>query len=277
MGASMIQELPGLPEGETGRQPPEGSEPAAALELMGIAKRFGRTEVLRDATLTVRRGERLAVIGPNGAGKTSLFDIVSGRLAPSAGQVRLDGQRIDGLPPHAVQRRGLGRSHQVSQLFARLTVAEHLRCALLPASGKAGSFWRRLATMRSLQREVHLWLERLGLLARADVPAAALSYAEQRALEIGLAAAGGSPVLLLDEPTAGMSRSETQRCVALIRSVCEGRTLLVVEHDMAVVFELADRIAVLADGRFIAVDTPERVRADARVQQAYLGTAMQHA
>ena len=267
----------GLAENGRSSAPPEGATAGAALELIGIARRFGRTEVLRDATLSVRCGERLALIGPNGAGKTSLFDIASGRLAPSAGQVRLGGRRIDGLSPQAVQRLGLGRSHQVSQLFARLTVAEHLRCALLPASGEASSFWRRLSTMRGLQRDVDAWLGRLDLRARADVPAAALSYAEQRALEIGLAAAGGSPVLLLDEPTAGMSRSETQRCVALIRRIAEGRTLVVVEHDMAVVFELADRIAVLVDGRFIAVDTPERVRADARVRQAYLGTALGHA
>jgi branched-chain amino acid transport system ATP-binding protein len=240
-----------------------------ALELRRVARSYGRTVVLRDATLAVARGERLAVIGPNGAGKTTLFDLICGRAAPDAGEIHLDGQRIDGLAPHLVQRRGLGRSHQVSQLFAQLSVAEHLRCALL--QGRTGWRWP------ALDDAIATWLDRLSLAGRAGVRAADLSYAEQRALEIGLAAAGGSPLLLLDEPTAGMSRSETARCVALIRELAAGRTLVMVEHDMAVVFELADRIAVLVDGRFIAVDTPERVRADARVQQAYLGGARDHA
>jgi branched-chain amino acid transport system ATP-binding protein len=235
----------------------------AVLELRGVAKSFGRTPVLRDATLAVAKGERLALIGPNGAGKTTLFELISGRAAPSAGQILLNGRRIDGLDASTVQRLGLGRSHQVSQLFPRLTVAEHLRCALL--QGRSGWRWP------ALDRDVAAWLTRLALQDRADMRAAELSYADQRALEIGLAAAGGSPLLLLDEPSAGMSRSETQCCVALIRDLAEGRTLVVIEHDMAVVFRLADRIAVLVDGAFIAVGTPEQVRADPRVQQAYLG------
>jgi branched-chain amino acid transport system ATP-binding protein len=243
------------------------------LELDGLTKSFGATEVLRRASLTVRAGERLAIIGPNGAGKTTLFELISGRLAPTGGQIRWQGRRLDGLPPQAVARLGLGRSHQVSRLFPRLTVAEHLRCALLPP-GRGLQFWRPASLSPPGLAD---WLARLSLEPRADVPAAELSYAEQRQLEIGLAAAGGATLLLLDEPTAGMSRSETARCVALIRTLSEGRTLLMVEHDMGVVFELADRIAVLVDGTFIAVDTPERVRADPAVQQAYLGTALARA
>ena len=237
-----------------------------ALELHGVSKSFGRTPVLRDLSLAVAAGERLALIGPNGAGKTTLFELVSGRLAPDAGQILLQGRRIEGWAPHRVQRAGLGRSHQVSQLFAQLSVAEHLRCALL--RGRHGWRWPALGD------EVVMWLDRLALAHRAEVAAGALSYAEQRALEIGLAAAGGAPVLLLDEPTAGMSATETARCVALVRELSAGRTLLVIEHDMAVVFELADRIAVLVDGAVIALDTPARVRADLRVQQAYLGAAL---
>jgi branched-chain amino acid transport system ATP-binding protein len=221
----------------------------------------------------VRTGERLAIIGPNGAGKTTLFELISGRLAPTAGQVRWQGRRIDGLPPQAVARRGLGRSHQVGRLFPRLTVAEHLRCALLPPH-QGLCFWRR-ATMDP--PGLAPWLARLALEPQAGTPAAELTYADQRRLEIGLAAAGGATLLLLDEPTAGMSRSETARCVALVRALSEGRTLLMVEHDMGVVFELADRIAVLVDGAFIAVDTPERVRLDPAVQQAYLGSTLARA
>jgi branched-chain amino acid transport system ATP-binding protein len=241
-----------------------------SLELIDLHLRYGATEVLRGASLALQPGERLALIGPNGAGKTSLFDVVGGWRRPSAGRVLWRGQRLDGLAPQHIARQGLGRSHQVNRLFAQLTVADHLRCALMrPAD--AGCFWRRAPRAPA---GLGGWLDRLALSHRADTPAAALSYAEQRQLEIGLAAAGGAGLLLLDEPTAGMSRSETARCVDLVRRLAEGRTLMMIEHDMAVVFGLAERIAVLAEGRFIAVGTPERVRADPAVQQAYLGRAL---
>lgn len=241
------------------------------LEIRGLAKRFGRTEVLRDVTLSVERGERLALIGPNGAGKSTLFNLLSGRDTPSAGEVWLDGQRIDGKAPYEISRLGLARSFQVSHLFARLSVFDNLRCAMLWSAGQRYSFWRPLSRLREVNSRATVLLERLGLAPRRDDSAASLSYAEQRVLEIGVTVAGGAGVILLDEPTAGMSRSETARCVELIRELSAGRTLLMVEHDMGVVFELADRIAVLAQGELIACGTPAQVRADARVQQAYLG------
>jgi branched-chain amino acid transport system ATP-binding protein len=241
------------------------------LELRDVHKRFGRSEIIRGASLRVEEGERVALIGPNGAGKSTLFNLVSGRFAPSAGDILLHGRSIAGEPPHRIYRRGLARSFQVSNLFPRLSVAENLRCALLWSMGYRYAFWRRLSGLRDANERVEQLLAMLQLAHRRDVPAASLAYAEQRALEIGLAIAGGAQVLLLDEPTAGMSQGETRRFVQLIRQVTEGRTLLVVEHDMGVVFDLADRIAVLVHGEVIAFDTPAAVRANPQVQAAYLG------
>ncbi|MEY5099831.1 MAG: hypothetical protein RJA36_2550 [Pseudomonadota bacterium] len=242
-----------------------------ALEIQGLGKRFGRTEVLRDLSLAVRPGERVAVIGPNGAGKSTLFNLISGRDRPSAGTVRLKGRRIDGLRPWEISRLGLARSFQISNLFPRLSTFDNLRCALLWSLGYRYSLWRRLSRLRDANERAEELLERLRLQQQRDVQAGQLSYAEQRALEIGITVAGGADVVLLDEPTAGMSRSETAHFVELIRMLTSGKTLLMVEHDMGVVFGLADRIAVLAQGELIAFDTPAAVRADARVQQAYLG------
>ena len=245
-----------------------------AVELDAVRKSFGRTEIIRGASLQVRAGERVAIIGPNGAGKSTLFNLISGRLAPSAGQIRLFGERIDGRTPHEINRRGLARSFQVSNLFPKLSVFENLRCAMLWSEGHRYAFWKFLADLDETNARAEALLERLHLDRRRDVLAMNLTYAEQRALEIGLTIAGGARVILLDEPTAGMSRSETTRFIGLIREVTEGRTLLTVEHDMGVVFGLADRIAVLVYGEVIAFDTPERVRADPRVQEAYLGSSV---
>ena len=245
-----------------------------AVELDAVRKSFGRTEIIRGASLQVRAGERVAIIGPNGAGKSTLFNLISGRLAPSAGQIRLFGERIDGRTPHEINRRGLARSFQVSNLFPKLSVFENLRCAMLWSEGHRYAFWKFLADLDETNARAEALLERLHLDRRRDVLAMNLTYAEQRALEIGLTIAGGAREILLDEPTAGMSRSETTRFIGLIREVTEGRTLLTVEHDMGVVFGLADRIAVLVYGEVIAFDTPERVRADPRVQEAYLGSVL---
>ena len=245
-----------------------------AVELDAVRKSFGRTEIIRGASLQVRAGERVAIIGPNGAGKSTLFNLISGRLAPSAGQIRLFGERIDGRTPHEINRRGRARSFQVSNLFPTLSVFENLRCAMLWSEGHRYAFWKFLADLDETNARAEALLERLHLDRRRNVLAMNLTYAEQRALEIGLTIAGGARVILLDEPTAGMSRSETTRFIGLIREVTEGRTLLTVEHDMGVVFGLADRIAVLVYGEVIAFDTPERVRADPRVQEAYLGSVL---
>jgi branched-chain amino acid transport system ATP-binding protein len=250
------------------------AEAPFALELLDLRKRFGKTEIIRGAQLQVRRGERVAIIGPNGAGKSTLFNLISGRFAPSSGEVRLNGQRIDGLEPYRINRLGLARSFQVSNLFVRLSVFENLRCAVLWSLGYRYAFWRFLADLRDANDRAEQLLEMLHLERRRDVLAMNLTYAEQRALEIGLTIAGGAQVVLLDEPTAGMSQSETRRFVQLIRDVTEGRTLLTVEHDMGVVFGLADRIAVLVYGEVIAFDTPDAVRANPRVQEAYLGSVL---
>ena len=246
----------------------------AAVELRDVRKSFGKTEIIRGASLSVQPGERVAIIGPNGAGKSTLFNLISGRLAPTSGDINVNGQRVNGLTPYRVNRMGLSRSFQVSNLFTRLSVFENIRCAVLWSLGHKYSFWTFLADLRDANDRTEEVLEMIKLDKRRDVLATNLTYAEQRALEIGITIAGGAGVILLDEPTAGMSKSETQRFVGLIRDVTAGKTLLTVEHDMGVVFGLADKIAVLVYGEVIAFDTPDAVRANPRVQEAYLGSVL---
>ena len=244
---------------------------SAALELTDLTKNFGLAQIIRGVSLQVETGERHAIIGPNGAGKSTLFHLVSGRIAPTSGEVRLDGRRIDGLSPFEIYRRGLGRSFQITNIFPRLSVFENLRCAALWSLGYKYAFWRPIDGLRDVRDKTEWLMEQIGLTGRRDVQAGVLSYAEQRSLEIGVTVAGGAHVILLDEPTAGMNAGESAQAVALIRRVSEGRTLVMVEHDMGVVFDLADRISVLVYGRIVASDTPERIRENAEVQEAYLG------
>ena len=245
---------------------------APALQLSGLRKSFGPMEIIRGVDLSVREGERHAVIGPNGAGKSTLFHLVSGHYRPSGGSIRLRGEEISGLEPQFINRRGLSRSFQVTNIFPRLSVWENVRCATLWALGHRYSFWRDVERLDDANRRTEEILAEIDLLERWRTPAGVLTYGEQRALEIGLTIAGNADVLLLDEPTAGMSHAETERVVALIRKVSEKRTLLMIEHDMHVVFDLADRISVLVYGEVIATDTPEAIKANAAVQRAYLGT-----
>lgn len=247
------------------------------LALEGVRKRFGETEIIRGVSLAVGAGERHAIIGPNGAGKSTLFDLVSGRRPVSAGSITLKGAAIQNLPPYRINRLGLARSFQVTNIFPRLSVFENVRCALLWRFGLRYSFLRLVDRHPRLNGEAMAVLERIGLADRAGFPAGELAYAQQRALELGIAVAGGADVILLDEPVAGMSRSEAERAVGLIRQVTEGRTLVMVEHDMATVFDVADRITVLARGKVIASGPPDAIRADARVREAYLGEAAEHA
>jgi len=247
---------------------------AAALELRDVRKAFGKTEIIRGASLAVAAGERIAIIGPNGAGKSTLFNLISGRFAISSGTILLGGQPIDGLTPYQINRRGLARSFQVSNLFTRLSVFENIRCAVLWSQGYRYAFWKFLADLRDANERAEQVMQMIKLERRRDVLAMNLTYAEQRALEIGITIAGNPQVILLDEPTAGMSRSETSRFVNLIREVTVGKTLLTVEHDMGVVFGLADRIAVLVYGEVIAFEEPAAVRANPRVQEAYLGSVL---
>ncbi|MGA2128374.1 MAG: ABC transporter ATP-binding protein, partial [Xanthobacteraceae bacterium] len=224
-------------------------------------------------SLAVAPRERHAVIGPNGAGKSTLFNLISGRLVPTAGTVRLNGEDITGLKPFEINRRGLSRSFQVTNIFPRLTVWENVRCAVLWSLGYKYSFWHDVDALPDVRRRTEEVLDEINLLDRRRVPAGVLAYADQRALEIGITIAGGAEIILLDEPTAGMSHVETDAAVALIRKVSEARTLIMIEHDMGVVFDLADRISVLVYGQIIASDTPPRIKADPAVQQAYLGAA----
>lgn len=248
---------------------------AAAIALQNMCKNFGRAEIIRDVNLDITRGERHAIIGPNGAGKSTMFNVITGKYEPTSGAVLLHGEDISKLEPYEINRKGLSRSFQITNIFARMTVFENVRCSLLWSMGYKYSFWHLVDRQRKLKARAEEILEQIGMQDRRDVPAGVLTYAEQRALEIGITIAGGADIIMLDEPTAGMSRSETESIVELIRTVTEGKTLVIVEHDMGVVFDLADRISVLVYGQVIACDTPENVRASSEVQEAYLGTALE--
>ena len=245
---------------------------APALQLHDVRKSFGRTAIINGVNLAIDAGERHAIIGPNGAGKSTLFNLISGRFGVSSGRIDLNGETISGLEPEIINRRGLARSFQITNIFPRMSVYENVRCAVLWSQGYRYSFWHRVDALNSVRERTEEIVDRIGMTKRRERMAGVLTYAEQRALEIGVTIAGGANVVLLDEPTAGMSRSETDEAVALIRKVTEGRTLVMVEHDMGVVFDLADRISVLVYGEIIATGTPEEIRANEAVKEAYLGT-----
>jgi branched-chain amino acid transport system ATP-binding protein len=248
-----------------------------ALELSGVRKSFGKTEIIRGIDLAIPAGERHAIIGPNGAGKSTLFNLISGRFDVSGGSIRLHDQPITNRRPFEINRLGLARSFQITNIFHRLSVFENLRCAVLWSLGHRYAFWKSLSKLTDAEARAEDVLQRVGLRRRRDTPAGLLTYAEQRALEIGITIAGGASVILLDEPTAGMSRAESRRVVELIREVTEGKTLVMVEHDMGVVFGLADRISVVVYGQVIASGSPADIRANAAVKEAYLGTQADHA
>jgi len=244
---------------------------AAAISLRHVTKNFGMTEIIQGVDLDIQMGERHAIIGPNGAGKSTLFHLISGKYTVTEGKVSLKGSDITGLQPHQISRLGLSRSFQVTNIFPKLSVFENVRSALLWTRGYRYSFWYLVDRQTDLNDEADAVLADIGLAARREVPAGILTYAEQRALEIAITVASGADVVMLDEPTAGMSHAETEAMVALIRRVTEGKTLVMVEHDMGVVFDLADCISVLVYGRIIATGTPDAIRANAEVQEAYLG------
>ena len=244
-----------------------------ALQLRNVQKSFGPTQIIRGVSLDVLSGERHAIIGPNGAGKSTLFNLISGRFSPTKGSIRLNGEEIAGRASYEINRRGLARSFQVTNIFPRLSVFENIRCSVLWSLGYRYNFWRRAANLRDACEQTERTLELIRMTPRRDTLAGVLTYAEQRALEIGITIAGNAGVILLDEPTAGMSRSEADHAVELIRSISQGRTLVMVEHDMGVVFNLADRISVLVYGEVIATDVPARIRENRAVQTAYLGSA----
>jgi branched-chain amino acid transport system ATP-binding protein len=245
-----------------------------ALQLKDLRKSFGKSEIIRGVNLDVPVGERLAIIGPNGAGKSTLFNLISGRFQPTSGDVLLHGQRINGKKPFEINRMGLSRSFQITNIFPKLSVFENLRCSVLWSLGYKYTFLKFLADLDDANTRTEELMSMIKLDKKRDVLATNLTYAEQRALEIGVTIGGGASVVLLDEPTAGMSKTETTRFISLIKEVTVGKTLLTVEHDMGVVFGLADKIAVVVYGEVLAYDTPDAVRANQRVQEAYLGSSV---
>ena len=242
------------------------------LELIGLRKSFGPTEIIRGIDLQIKKGELHAIIGPNGAGKSTLYNLISGMYKVSDGSIILNGNDITNKEPYEINRMGLSRSFQVTNIFPKMSVFENVRNGLLYHSGCKYSFWRSANQRNDVTERAHDVLESLDLYNKRDVPVMLLPYADQRALEIGITIAGGADVILLDEPTSGMSRSETERTVGLIRSISKEKTVVVVEHDMGVVFDLAERISVLVYGEIIASDTPENIRCNQNVQEAYLET-----
>lgn len=241
------------------------------LVLDKLNKAFGPVQVTRDVSLAIREGERHALIGPNGAGKSTLFHLISGHYKPSSGSIRLDGKEIGGLEPAEVNRRGLARSFQITNIFTGLSVFENLRLAVMRRHGLQFNIWRRASHLRRVNEEVDELLSKIRLTAKAHVAAGDLPYSDQRSLEIGMTLASDPQVILLDEPMAGMSHEETEYTTGLIREITRGRTLMIVEHDMDVVFTLADRITVLVYGEVIATGSPQEIRESARVKEAYLG------
>ena len=247
----------------------------SALKLTGVRKQFGSTHIINGVDLDIREGERHALIGPNGAGKSTLFNLISGRFPLTSGQIQLKEQDITNQEPQSINRLGLSRSFQITNIFPKLSVFENLRCAVLWNLGYRYSFFKRISALKDARESADRTLSLIGLEDRREKMAGELTYAEQRALEIGITIASGADVILLDEPTAGMSHSETDAAVELIEKVTQGKTLMMVEHDMGVVFNLADRISVLVYGEVIATGAPSEIRNNPRVQEAYLGTQLE--
>ncbi len=252
-----------------------GNRDAPVLETEGLTKQFGELTAVDGVDLTVERGEFRSVIGPNGAGKTTLFNCVTGAMTPTAGTVRFDGADVTGLPPHERVRRGLGRSFQITNIFGGLTVRENVRLAA--QSVVEGGLSAREELLRdkesfpAINDRTADVIERIGLADRAGERAETLAYGDQRRLEIGIVLATDPALVMLDEPTAGMSSEETRATIDLVREVLADRTLVLIEHDIDVVMELSDRITVLTRGKILAEGDPEAIAADEEVRDAYLG------
>src|SRR5262245_170790 len=243
---------------------------AVLLETEQLSRAFGSLIAVDRVDVSVRRGELRSIIGPNGAGKTTFFRLISGEMAPTSGRIRFKGRDITGLPQHAVARLGIAKSYQITNVFPHLSVLENVRVAG-QGPGRAFDFWSRADRLPAVRQRAEALLERVGLGGKAGMPAAHLSHGEKRHLEIGIALASDPELLLLDEPTAGMSPEETDESTRLIRALAADRTVVLVEHKMKVVMNMSDRITVLHQGRVLADGTPDEIRANAAVQQTYLG------
>ena len=247
------------------------TEPAPLLEIENLSKRFGGVVASDGITLAVPKHELHAIIGPNGAGKTTLIGQLTGEVVPDAGRICFGGTDITRQPTHRRSLLGLARSFQITSLFLDFTALDNVALAVQAHAGHSFRFWRKARAEASLREPAQKALARVGLAGRADALVANMSHGEHRQLEIAMALAAGPRMLLLDEPMAGMGPEESQRMVATLRELKGELTILLVEHDMEAVFALADRITVLVYGRVIASDSPEAVRANAEVRQAYLG------
>jgi len=243
------------------------------LAVSGLVKRFGGLTATDGVDLTVDAGEVHAVIGPNGAGKTTLINQLSGELVPDAGSIRFNDREIAAEPVYRRALMGIGRSYQITSVFPDFSVLVNVMLAGQAHAGHSFSFWRPLTAEAALVAQARDALAQVGLSAKADVPVAALAHGERRQLEMAMTLATRPQLLLLDEPMAGMSLAESERLVTLLLSLKRRYGILLVEHDMDVVFKLADRISVLVYGRVIACGTPDAIRADPDVRAAYLGDA----
>ena len=241
------------------------------LELKNVKKQFGPTEIIRGVNLNVKKGEIHSLIGPNGAGKSTLYNLISGVYELTSGTIRFNNKNIENLPSYEIFRLGLSRSFQITNIFPKMSVFENVRCGLLWNMNYKYSILKILDNNQDLNDKTNAILEQISLSNYSKEPAGLLSYADQRALEIGITIAGGAETVLLDEPTAGMSKSETARATNLIRNISKNRTVLIVEHDMGVVFDLSDTISVLVYGEVICSDKPENVKTNKAVKEAYLG------
>jgi branched-chain amino acid transport system ATP-binding protein len=244
------------------------------IELIDVHKSFDQLRVITGVSLDILTNERHAIIGPNGAGKSTLFNLISGNYVPDQGDIRLNGRSIKGLRPESINRFGLARSFQITSVFNQMTVQENLNMAFMGRYGYRFTMLRMMSRLTRVHDEAEKMLDKLRLSHRKWILAGELSYSEQRALEVGMTIATGANVILLDEPTSGMSRQETKYATELIRELTAGKTLLVVEHDMSVVFELCDRISVLVYGNILASGPPEEIKNNKEVQGAYLGKVM---
>lgn len=241
------------------------------LQTIGLRKSFGPLEIIRGLDLDVKQGERHAILGPNGAGKSTLFHLISGLLPPSSGRIILKNQDITNVSAYRINRMGLSRSFQITTIFPQMTVFENLRIGVMAKHGLRFGLFKLASQQNDVIRDTDALIGLVRLEAVRDKLAGDLTYSEQRALEIAMAIAPGGEVIMLDEPTAGMSREESAYIVDLVRRVTRGKTLLLIEHDMDVVFSLADRISVQVYGEIIATGNPEEIRENERVQEAYLG------
>lgn len=241
------------------------------LELKDLHKDFSGLKVLIGINLTLEQGEKHAIIGPNGAGKSTIFNLITGKYLPSRGKIFFKGQDITGHSPHEINRLGLARSFQITNIFRTMTVFENIRNAVISKNKMPYNIFSRLSKINGIMEETERILAQIDLLQSKNVLAGELAHGHQRALEIGLTLATTPELILLDEPTSGMSSEETKEAVKLIEQVTKGKTLVIVEHDMEVVFSLANRITVLHYGEILASGLPEAVRNDQRVKDAYLG------